>query len=177
MSRLTQQLGLTRVEADEHYQKALIAYEKRQFDEAIKQLTIAIQALPKHPEYYAARGLIYLEDGVEDRARTDFEHALKLFPYEMLAHYGLGMIAYRAKAWDEAQQHFTQAYYANPKRGETVYYLGMVHHRKGEHAVAAQVMKKAQELFEVSNDRRKGDAAKWIKTLEKLATPPLPDKT
>jgi tetratricopeptide (TPR) repeat protein len=172
MARINQRLGLTRYEADEYYKKGLAAYEKRNLDEALINLENAITALPNNAEYYAARGFVYLEDGLEDKAEADFAQALKLYPYEMLAHYGRGVIAFREKKWDAALQHFMNAYYADPKRAETLYYMAIVYHRKGENANALQVMRQAQSLLEAANDKRKNDATKWIRTLEKLADQP-----
>lgn len=172
MARLNQRLGLTRYEADEYYKKALAAYEKRHLDEALINMTDAINALPTNSEYYAARGFIYLEDGIDDKAEPDFAQALKIHPYEMLAHYGRGIIAFREKKWDDALQHFLSAYYANPKRAETLYYLAIVYHRLSEQANALQVMRQAHELLEAAGDKRRSDAAKWIRTLEKIAHQP-----
>jgi Flp pilus assembly protein TadD len=172
MASFNQRLGLTRYEADEYYKKGLAAYEKRNLDEALVNLTDAINALPSNAEYYAARGFIYLEDGIDDKAEVDFAQALKLYPYEMLAHYGRGVIAFREKKWDEALRHFTSAYHANPKRAETLYYLALVYHRTGENANALHVMRQAHALLEAAGDKRKGDAAKWIKALEKIQNSP-----
>ncbi len=148
------------------------AYGKRDLTTAIVNLNAAIELLPGNSEYFAARGLIKLEDGLDTDAEPDFNQALKLYPYEMLAHYGLGMLAANRKAWDAAQKHFTEAFRADPKRAETQYQLAIVHHRKGEHSIALRVMQQAHALFVQHNDRRKADAAKWVKTLEKLAQQP-----
>jgi tetratricopeptide (TPR) repeat protein len=178
MARLTQRLGFTRFEADEYYKLALDAYAKRRFDEAILNMDEAITRLPTKSEYYAARGFIYLEDGVKNKALADFEQALKIYRYEMLAHYGRGVIAYDDKNWDEALAHFTDAYRANPQRPETLYYLALVYHRKGQNEGARQLMEQAQAAFEAANDRRKADAARWLKEFQKQldvkARPKLP---
>lgn len=168
MARLVQRLGLTRYEADEYYKQALQAYDKRQLGEAILKMDEAIKLLPNHAEYYAARGFFYLEDGVRDKAQADFETALKLYPYEMLAHYGRGMIAYQSKNWDEALAHFTDAYRSNPERPETLYYLALCYHRKGANVLALTTMQQAQTRFEKTNDKRKGDAGRWVRTFQKL---------
>jgi tetratricopeptide (TPR) repeat protein len=170
MSFLAQRLGLNRYEADELYKKALAAYEKRNLDEALLNLTDALALLPNNSEYYAARGFIYLEDGLDEEAQADFERALRLHPFEMLAHYGRGILAYRAKNWKEAQAHFTDAFRADPRRPETLYYVALVHHHKGENTIAYRVMQQAHNLFEAAGDRRKNDAARWLRTLEKLAS-------
>lgn len=171
MARLNQRLGLTRFEADEAYKQALDYYKKGDFDNAIDYLGKAIDALPSNSEYYAARGLMFLEDAEYDKAEADFAEALRLFPYEMLAHYGRGVIAYKRKKWDEALAHFTKAYHANTERAETQYYLALTHYQRGEYASAANHMVAANAGFEAANDKRKADSARWIKELGKYKLP------
>ena len=168
MPRLTQRLGFTRFEADEHYQQALEHYGKRNINDAILAIELAIELLPTNAEYYAARGFFYLEDGVDQKAAADFEKALQRYPYEMLAHYGLGMIAYNAKHWDEAQRHFADAYRARPDRPETLYYLALAHHHKGENGPALAYMRQAEAIFEANEDKRKSQTSRWVKQLQKV---------
>jgi tetratricopeptide (TPR) repeat protein len=169
MARLTQRLGLTRYEADEHYKKALEAYTKRQMQEAILEMEHAINLLPNNAEYYAARGFFYLEDGIEDKATADFEQALRHYAYETLAHFGRGVIAYKSRNWDEALAHFTDAYRSDPKRSETLYYLALTHHRKGNNVMALSLMEQANAIFEEQNDKRRTDSGRWVRELRKLA--------
>lgn len=169
MTKLTQRIGLPRYEADEHYKLALAAYQKNDYDQAIDQITKAIDLLPRQPEYHAARGLFYLRDGITDKAQEEFDEALRIFGFEMLAHYGLGVIAYKAKQWQEARQHFTAALAAQPERAETLYYMALVQHRLRNNAEALSYMRQAAVLFEQANDRsRRSDANKWVKTFEDL---------
>ena len=167
MPRINQRLGFTRFEADENYKHALDYFRKNDFDNAIDAMTRAIEALPTNAEYYAARGMMYLEDRVTQKALDDFETALSLFPYEMLAHYGRGIVAYQDKAWDAALEHFTAAYNANTSRPETLYYLALVYYHRREYASATNLMAQAHALFEKANDRRKADAARWVRELSK----------
>ncbi len=169
MARLVQRLGLTRYEADEHYKQALKAYHKHNMDAAILAMEEAIALLPSHAEYLAAKGFFYLEDGVLEKAMDDFEDALKLHPYETLAHFGLGVIAYQMKRWDEALKHFNDAYRSDPDRAETLYYLALVYHRKGENKQALVYMQQVQEILEAAADRRRNDAARWVRQFEKMA--------
>ena len=169
MARIDQHLGFTRYEADAYYKQALEAFRKGDFDAAIDNMKNAIAALPKKPEYYAARGLMYLEDGVTESALDDFDHALRLFPHEMLAHYGKGIVAFKDRNWDEALQHFTAAYYADQQRPETLYYLALTYYHKRDFASAANLMKLANDRFEATNDRRKADSQKWLRELAKMA--------
>lgn len=169
MPRIDQHLGFTRFEADEYYKQALDAYKKGDFDNAIDAMKNAIDALPRKAEYYAARGLMYLDDGVTQSALDDFDAALRLFPHEMLAHYGRGIVAFKDEHWDEALQHFTAAYYADTQRAETLYYLALTYYHLRDFASAANVMKLAHDRFEASSDKRKADAAKWLRELGRMA--------
>lgn len=183
MPRFDQRLGFTRAEADEYYRRALEAYRKGQFDVAIDALNDAIDLLPGRSEYYAARGLIYLADSVDDKAAADFDTALKHFAYEMLGHYGKGILAYKARQWEDAARHFTQAHYIDPQRPETLYYLALTYFHAGDRVRSANYMAQAHQGFEAANDRRKADSARWIKELEKslarkpeVSTPALPQQ-
>lgn len=169
MPKLTQRIGLSRFEADEHYKIALAEFQKGNFDQAIDNMNKAIELLPTNPEYHATRGLIYLQDGINDKAQDNFEAALKIYSFEMLAHYGRGIIAYKDKNWDEARAHFNSALAADPDRPETLYYVALVHHRQRENQVALAMMQQAEARFEETGDRkRKNNAGRWVRELEKL---------
>ncbi len=168
MSELTKRLGLSRYDADVEYKLSIQHYLKRQLTDAILAVERAIALLPTNPEYLAARGFYYLEDGAEKEAKRDFEAALKIFAHEVLAHIGLGILAYRNSKWDVALEHFTQAYRADPKRAETCYYLALCYHRQLQNKEALDYMTKAVALMEKSNDKRKTDAQKWVKQFEKM---------
>lgn len=168
MSQLTKRLGLSRYDADVEYKLSIQHYLKRQLTDAILAVERAIELLPTNAEYLAARGFYYLEDGAEKEAKRDFEAALAVFAYEVLAHVGLGMLAYRNSKWDVALEHFIQAYRADPKRAETAYYLALCYHRKLQNKEALDYMTKAVALMEKSNDKRKADAQKWVKQFEKM---------
>jgi len=167
MPSFNQRLGMTRFEADEYYRRALEAYRKSDFDGAIDAMNDALEALPNKSEYYAARGLIYLEDGEMEKARADFAESLRRFRYEMLANYGLGVLEYKANNWDTALQYFLNAHYADQKRPETLYYLALTYQRKGDLVNATNYMVRANEAFEATNDRRKADSGRWLRELAK----------
>ena len=168
MARLVQRLGLTRYDADEHYKQALIAFKKQNIEEAYAQIRQAIQLLPSLAEYHAAQGYFYFEDGALDKAEEAFDKALELNPFEMLANYGLGMIAYNEKNWEDASTYFLDALAAQPTRPETQYYLAMVNHRQGANTQALKWMNEARQGFEVAGDRRERTAERWIREFEKL---------
>ncbi|MBZ0297308.1 MAG: tetratricopeptide repeat protein [Anaerolineae bacterium] len=169
MARLTQRIGLPRYEADEHYKLALSAYQKNDYDQAVDHLDKALALLPTNPEYYAARGLVYLEDGILEKAEADFDQALSMFGFEMLALYGLGVVAYKRKKWDDALGCFTKALAAQPERPETLYYTAMTYHRMRQNEQALNYMRRASAQYDKMNDRsHRADANKWVKIFEDI---------
>lgn len=168
MARLVERLGLTRYDADQYYKAALLAYKKKNLEEAYNQIALAIQMLPSLAEYHAAQGFFFLEDDVKSKAEAAFDRALELNPYEMLANYGRGMIAYKDKNWEEASAYFMDALAAQPTRPETQYYLAMVNHRLHNNEHALMWMREAQNGFAQAEDRRERTCERWIREFEKL---------
>lgn len=174
MARLVARLGITRYEADEYYRIALKSFEKKNLDEAVLNLNKAIEAYPRRAEYYAARGYFHLRDGLPNEAESDFDHALTINPYEIMANFGKGVIAYNHKDDDKALEYFTKAWAADSERAETLYYLALVHHRKRDNVAAKHWMSQAADIYEKhsQNDReaRKNmrNAEKWMREFDKL---------
>lgn len=166
---LNRRLGFTRFEADEYYQQALTAYKKGDFDTAYDTVTRAMELVPVNAEYVAARGFFQLEDGALEEASADFAAALAIDPYEMLAHYGRGVIAYKHEAWDDALAHFMKAYYADQGRGETLYYIALTYLRLKQPVDALNWMHQAQAALDQRGDKRARTAERWLRELGKLA--------
>lgn len=168
MNSIEQRLGIPRFEADVRYRAGLAAFVSRDLAKSIRELQTAVESLPKHAEYHAALGFVLLDDRQEREASQSFERALCLNPYEMLANYGQGMIAYRNKRWHEALKCFNLAQLAEPDRAETHYYLGMVCHRLGRNAEALRWMERAAARFAENGDRRQSHCAAWMSEFQKL---------
>ena len=168
MTKLAQRLGIPRFQADEHYRAALAAFISRDLAKAIAELQFAVELLPGHAEYHAALGFVLLDDKQHRKASECFERALKLNPYEMLANYSQGTIAYRAKNWQVAVGYFSAARVAQPERPETLYYLAMVNHRLGRNAEALRWIETAAAGFASSGDRREAHCNAWKQEFHKL---------
>lgn len=168
MARIVERFGLTRYDADQHYKEALQAYKKRNLEEAHVHINQAIQLLSSHAEYYAAQGFFYLEDDVTAKAQASFDTVLSLNPYEMLANYGKGIIAYKDKNWEEALAYFFDALAAEPNRPETQYYLAMVNHRLSQNDQALKWMQQARMGFAKTEDKRERNCERWLREFEKL---------
>lgn len=174
MARLVARLGVSRYEADEHYRIGLDFYQKKNLDQAITHISQAIDAFPNRSEYYAARGFFRLEDGDDKKAAGDFDLALSKNPYEVLANYGKGVIAYNAKEYEKAQDYFMKAWAAENQRPETLYYLALTHHRMKQNDKALNWMRQANALYIAAPEedkeakRRQKNAERWILEFEKL---------
>jgi tetratricopeptide (TPR) repeat protein len=174
MARLVARFGMTRYEADEHYRIALDFFQKNNLDQAILNMDAAIELLHNRAEYYAGRGFFRLEDGDPTRAEPDFDKALEINPYEVLANFGKGVIAYNHKDYDKAIEFFMKAWAAHNERPETLYYIALSHHRKKDNNLAQYWMQQAvlhyQKLAEKDREARKRlrNAEKWVREFEKL---------
>ncbi len=168
MKKMWQRLGLSRYQADERYALALSAFAKKDMPGARAEIQAALELLPRHAEYHAALGLFQLEGKAARQAAVAFERALALDPYDMLANYGLGALAYREKNWQSAEQFFLTALAAKPDRAETQYYLAMACHRQGRNAEAQRWMEAAQARFTKAQDRRQRHCSGWLREFAKL---------
>ena len=168
MIKLAQRLGASRFEADELYSQALAAFQREDYEEALALIDGAIQRHPSYAEYHATLGWFHYACGATLHARSAFDHALTINPYEMLANYGLGMLAYKDKDWEAAASYFLNAIAAQPNRPETLYYLSLVQHRLEDNKRAIQWMKSAREAFSSAGDNRERQCLSWIRQYEKL---------
>ncbi|QPC84905.1 tetratricopeptide repeat protein [Phototrophicus methaneseepsis] len=171
MARLVARFGLTRFDADEYYKLALKAFQKNNLAEAILNMNHALNLLPYRAEYYAARGFFHLEDGVIEKAAEDFDQALQISKYEMLANYGKGVIAYKDKDWEGASQYFLAAWAAAPDRAETLYYLAMVAYRLRDYERAADWMQRAIKAYGQRGEKKHiTNAQDWLNEFKKQST-------
>ncbi len=170
MGFLARRLGAARVEADEHYEKALSAYEKGKFEDAIEKLEPALERLPNNTEYLAVRGLCYLQQDEPDTAaaRASFKQALDAHPGEVAANYGMGVLCFREKQWQQALGWFNRVRTISPELAEPAYYMALIYHRNKDNATAKALMEQAAQQMGAADDKRAKDAQKWVKTFERL---------
>jgi Flp pilus assembly protein TadD len=166
---VARQIGFTRSEAEQYYQRGLASFEDGDLENAILDLNEAIHYDRKHAELYSTRGLFHLENGDEEAAEIDLNYALKLSKRQWLAHYVLGMMDFRHGDYDEALKHFSEAHKIAPRRPEVLFYRGVTYHYLNDDDKAAQDMERAETMFP-DNDKRRKDAAAWTKEIKKSIT-------
>lgn len=166
--KLLANLGVSRYEADEAYKQALAAFRQQNFEQALTHINEAVARHPRQAEYHAALGWFQLERGDQASARAGFDRARRINAYEMLANYGLGMLAYQDKRWQEAAGYFLDAIAAQPDRPETMYYLALVRHRQGDNERAMHWMRKAGAALSADDAERARQCQAWLREFAQL---------
>lgn len=155
--------------AERYLERGLYHLDKKQYEEALADLTSAIGEEPYNAELYTTRGFIYLESNRAeflDFARADFTYALRLDPRQWVAHYCLGMIAFATQEYQDALESFAAAHLQAPSRPEVNYYLGLCYARLEELDDAIREMTTAVELFQEQADSRQRYARSWLRLLK-----------
>jgi len=155
--------------AERYLERGLYHLDRKQYEEALADLTSAIAEEPYNAELYATRGFIYLESNRAEFlefARADFDYALHLDPGQWVAHYCLGMIAFAAQEYQDALERFTAARLYAGQRPEIGYYLGLCHAWLGDLDGAIREMAAAAEQFQEQADSRQRYARSWLRLLK-----------
>ena len=117
-------------EATVYLDRAVLAYEAKQFDEALKELEEALRHDPKSVKALYYQGLVLAALNRPADARAALEKARKLRPGDIEIAFQLGILYFTQKEYEKAEPLLQQAYQATPKRPNIGYYLGFMEYRK-----------------------------------------------
>lgn len=159
-------LGLTHATAEAYYHRGLLAYRNRDLENAILDLSEAIYYDRRYAEYYATRGLFYVESGKFAEAEADLLYALKLNKRLWLAHFALGVLRYKQNEYEAAHQHFLQASRHPDAKPEVWFYLAVTHYLLDNLMEALQAIEVALNGFHTADSRR-AEANRWKAEIEK----------
>jgi len=104
------------------FEKGVAAFEQKDFDSAVTNLTKAIEANPKSPAAYFYRGLAYREKKDFDRAIGDFSECIPLEPAPAHCYYNRGIVHLMKRDFEKAIKDFDEAVRLEPKNATP--YLG-----------------------------------------------------
>lgn len=93
-------------EANRYYQLGLAASQKRQFAEAIKWYTTAIEQFPSFFEAIDNRAFVHMDRGQYAQAIRDFQQSLEVNPSGVTAFFTMGECLMQLNRYDEASQVF-----------------------------------------------------------------------
>lgn len=163
---VARRLGLKNATGVLYYHRALKNYESLNLDDAIADVSEAIFYSRTNADYYATRGLFFIEARRPADAEMDLQYALRLNRRQGLAHYGLGILRFQEGSFDAALEHFEAALkIPGARRAEIYYYRAVTHHLLDHPEQAAEDMDKALQLFP-ANDKRLKDARTWKREIE-----------
>ena len=91
------------------HDKAMELASKGEMKAALDKVNEAIRLLPREAMFYALRGRIYQEQKQDDKASTDFEKAVELYPEMFKYRLYNGLNALRLNNLDKARENLTKA--------------------------------------------------------------------
>ncbi len=123
--------------------RAVLAYDAKRYDEALKEVTEALRLNPNSVDalYYQALILGALKRPAE--ARASLEKALKVRPGDLDVTFQLGVLYFNQKEYEKAEPLMLQVYRAEPKRPNVGYYLGFMEYRKKNYRTAVKYFRAA----------------------------------
>ncbi|MCB4791287.1 MAG: tetratricopeptide repeat protein [Elusimicrobia bacterium] len=84
-------------------------FSKKNFDESINNLDLAIKYNPNEGDYYNFRGYTYAEKHDYNRAILDYDKAIKLSPSLAVAYNNKGLAYYKLNKIQLAKENFRKA--------------------------------------------------------------------
>jgi Flp pilus assembly protein TadD len=155
-------LGLTREKAEAYYRRALEAFDDNDLENAVLDISEAIYYDRGYADFYATRGLFYIQDLKFAEAETDLLYAVRLNRRQWLAHYCLGILNFQDGEFPAALTRFDLAAQYAPKRVEVWFYRAVAAWYARQDELAKTHMETALSLM-TNDDKRRKDAQTWLK--------------
>ena len=103
----------SKAELEAMYDKAFRAFDSSNFPEALKQLDSIDARQPDLAESQNLRGVIYMRQGIYDKAEAALREALRIDPKFWNARFNLAEIPFLRKDWAEARNRFQELLSSN----------------------------------------------------------------
>ncbi|MBV9959229.1 MAG: tetratricopeptide repeat protein [Acidobacteria bacterium] len=111
---------------------AWVLISKKKYDQAISDLTKAININPRKVEAYHYRSRAYLEKGSYDLALSDLNHAIQLDLNSDALFLSRGLVYYRMQDYDRAHADFDAAIWHGPDNAVNYYWRGIFYFKRGQ---------------------------------------------
>jgi tetratricopeptide (TPR) repeat protein len=110
--------------------RAILAYDEQQYDQALQELQEALQLDPNSVEALFYQGLVYVAMNRRPDALATWERARQLRPADIDVAFQLGALYFADEQYDQAGPLLQQVYQVEPNRPNLGYYLGFMEYRK-----------------------------------------------
>ena len=117
-------------EAPVYVDRAIIAYQDKKFDEALKELRRALELDPQNTDALYYEGLAYAASNRAGEAQAAWEKARGLNPADLDVAFQLGVLYFNRQEYEKAEPSLRQVYGPEPTRPNIGYYLGFIEYRK-----------------------------------------------
>ncbi len=144
-------------EGDERFEEALNLLEERRFFEAVDAFSHLVALAPDMTGAYGNRGLAYLNLGLEEKARNDFETVLRLDPEDPMGHSMLAELSRFRGSPEETLGHVTAALELSEDEPQAHFIRGWLFARAGQWEMAAEDLGRFMELTRENESADVGD--------------------
>ena len=124
--------------------KAAIAYDDKQYDEALTLINQALERDPQHERSLFYKGLVYLAQKKPEQAIPPLEAVHQLRPADLDIQHHLGVAYFAVGSYDKAQPFMETVYANNPETENMGYYDGFLRYRKKNYGEAIEAFNRNQ---------------------------------
>jgi len=128
-------------EATIYVDRAVLAYDDKNFDAALQELEEALRLDPQNVEALYYQGLVYTALNRPTDAQAAWEKAKTLRPTDTDVSFQLGVLYFNQQDYGRAEPLLRQVYRAEPRRQNLGYYLGFVEYRKKNYREAIDLLR------------------------------------
>ena len=129
------------LEAAVFVDRAVLAYNEKRYDAALKELQEALRLNPQSVDALYYQGLVYSALDRPGDARAALEKARAIQPADADVAFQLGVLHFAQKEYEQAEPLLRQAYQADPRRPNIGYYLGFIEYRKKNYRDALTLLR------------------------------------
>jgi len=126
--------------------KGVLAYNKKEYEEALEALKQAIEYLPERAEAHYYLGLTQLEMGEYEEALRSLSRSQQLDPTRKGIHFDLGIAYFKLGKYSQALQELEEAERQEPGRALVYYYQGYIHYITKDYHQVPRFFSKAGQL-------------------------------
>ena len=128
-------------EAPVYVDRAIIHYQDKKFDEALKELQRALELDPQSIDALYYQGLVYAASNRPGEAQAAWEKTRGLNPADLDVAFQLGVLYFNRQEYEKAEASLRQVYGPEPTRPNIGYYLGFIEYRKKDYREALTLLR------------------------------------